>query len=392
MLQRSFQYMKGTLRIAVLGPYPERFLNLCASERIDVWSLTPVEPGRFDATIYSSDFVRIHAFSARTGCRAKILKKNGVYFTSKRVKKRYGLLAGALAFFIMCVSFSNFVWTFEVTGCETISPSRVLAALEAEGIAPGVRADKIHPEQLRNRILLQLDELSWLTVTVQGSHAVVDVRERIEKPEIIPLNEPCDVVASQSGLVTMMLAKEGQPMKKKGDLVIKGDLLISHSVPVTNTEEVRTVHAMGEVYARVWRTVSAVTPLSVNEKRYTDRSFERWGIIFGTNRINFSINSGNLYEKYDKIINRYELRVGETVLPIALVRETYKEYECVQGTLDQERVTLCGETVANTMIDELSRGAKTTLLSCDTTVDNGVLVTKMIKECTIQIGETVPLG
>ncbi len=392
MLQRSFQYMKGTLRIAVLGPYPERFLNLCAGNGIPIWSLTPVEPGRFDATIYKSDFVRIHTFSARSGCRAKILKKKGAYFTAKKASKRYGLIAGALAFLIMCVAFSNYVWTFEVTGCEKVSPSRVLAALEAQGIAPGVRADKIHPEELRNRVLLELDELLWLTVTVQGSHAVVDVRERIEKPKIIPLTEPCDVVASQTGLVTMVIARQGQPLKQKGDLVMKGDVLISHSVPVTYSEEMRTVHAMGDVYARVWRTVSAVTPLSVREKRYTGRTSTRWAIIFGTSRINFSINSGNLYEECDKIVDRYDFKVGKTVFPVTLYKETYIEFESVEGTLDESQVAVCSGEVANAVLDGASKGTKTTLLSCETNVSNNVFVTKMTKECTMQIGETVPLG
>ena len=37
-------------------------------------------------------------------------------------------------FLLMCFSFSNYVWTFEVTGNETVSTARILSALEEEGI------------------------------------------------------------------------------------------------------------------------------------------------------------------------------------------------------------------------------------------------------------------
>ncbi len=391
MLQKSYQFVRGTLRIEVTGSYPERFLNVCSRSGIPFWDLEPVDVGKFRVNVYASDFSYLHRFAAKCKCRARILEKKGLRFTARRARPRSALLAGAVLFFLLYVSFSNFIWTFEVTGCETVSPVRVLSVLRQEGVYPGVLASDVHPEALRNRALLKLQELSWLTVTVQGTHAVVDVRERIEKPTLVDPKLPCDVVATESGLVESVIARAGQPVKKQYDLVEAGDILISHSVPITYSEESRTVHARGEVYARVWHTVKTATPLSVVQKHSTGKETQRWSLILGTNRINFFINSGNPYQECDKIINRYDLTLGSLRLPVSLQRETYREYEIAVGVTDMDTAKAVSEDAALTLLSDLS-GRESEPLSKDASTENGVLYTTVTTESIVQIGKSVPVA
>ena len=388
MLRKSYNYIRGTVRIHVTGSYPERLLNLCSRNGIAFWNLVPGTIGEFTVTIYAEDFIRLHRFAAKCRCKAKILRKDGARFTARKLRRRYALLLGTVLLFVLCFSFSNYVWTFEVTGNETVSADRILAALAREGIVPGVRADAVHPENIRNHVLLDLDELVWLTVTVQGTHAVVDVRERIPQPAIIPEDILCDVVASEDGLVTQVIARAGYPTIKKNELARKGDILISHSVPVRNTELTQTVHAYGDVYARVWRTAKAVTPLCVRQKHYTGRFLQKWALIFGSERINISRNCGNPYMECDKIIDRYEMTVGSLSLPVCLVRETYVEYESSAGQIDAETASACGLETARLLLAERTDDGNLTELSADTETNGSVVSVSVTAECTVSIGET----
>ena len=387
MLRKSFDYCKGTVRIDVFGSYPERLLNLCSRNGIVFWDLVPLDLGHFTVTIYAEDFIRLHRFAAKCRCKAKILQKSGIRYTARRFRKRYALLVGAAAFILVCFSFANYVWTIEVTGNETVSDQRILAALADEGVVPGVKADTIHPEMLRNRLLPVLDELSWITVTVQGTHAVVDVRERIQKPKIVPEDIPCDIVAAESGLVTMVMARAGYPLVKKGELVNAGDVLVSHCVPVRNTDRTQIVHAFGEVYARVWRTAKAVTPLSVGEKHYTGRQTEKWAVIFGSRRINISLNSSNSGMECDKIIDRYELTIGTMRFPVYLQRETYREYEISAAFLSEEEAAVCGLDAARSLLKTKAGNAQLTELSAAAEIENGVMIAAVTGESTVSIGE-----
>jgi len=215
---------------------------------------------------------------------------------------------------------------------------------------------------------------------------VVDVRERHVKPEIVQKDIPCDIVAKESGLITSLIAREGQPVVKKDELVEKGDVLISHSIPITYSENSRHVHASGEVYARVWRTVRTATPLNVLKKHYTGRVRENWSLIFGTKRINILLNSSNLHTECDKIKEQYYLQIGSVQLPVCFVREICSEYESERCVLAQESAAACSVDAANRLLADLQQGSAVRNLRTDSVVENGVLVTTVTNESVIQIG------
>ena len=81
--------------------------------------------------------------------------------------------------------------------------------------------------QAKRDILLKVDEIGWLSVNIIGSHANVEVKEKIEKPELEDNPSPCNIKASADGVITKITAGEGMSQVKKGSGVAKGDLLIS---------------------------------------------------------------------------------------------------------------------------------------------------------------------
>lgn len=106
-----------------------------------------------------------------------------------KYKKRYGIFIGA-AVFVLAVFFSKyFIWDFEVRGNENISDDAILAGLEELGCTYGSFIPGIDFEMLANDFLLESDDISWISVNMRSSLAVVEVLERKKGEPAVQNNE-----------------------------------------------------------------------------------------------------------------------------------------------------------------------------------------------------------
>ena len=55
MLKRLVNALRGSARLEVAGPFPERFLNLCAQGGIQFWGVAWLEPTRLRLTVARRD-------------------------------------------------------------------------------------------------------------------------------------------------------------------------------------------------------------------------------------------------------------------------------------------------------------------------------------------------
>jgi hypothetical protein len=90
----------------------------------------------------------------------------------------------------------------------------------------GALKSRIIPEDISFEAQKMLPELLWSSVNIKGSHVEIVVKERTEAPEF-PDTAPCNIVASEDGEIVSIQANIGEPQVQAGDLVLKGDLLIS---------------------------------------------------------------------------------------------------------------------------------------------------------------------
>ena len=179
-----------------------------------------------------------------------------------------------------------------------------------------------------------------------------------------------------------------------------GDVLISGTVTHTRAgepEEIvssRETRAMGQVWARTWRTLSASAPLTAEGKSYTGRTAARFSLRLGTLRWNFYRNAGISYEEYDKITTSSPLVLpGGLELPAALVREEYAEYEPVMLELDGEAEQARLKEALTAELEELiGPGGEVLSASFSSELTDGVLTVTLRAECEEQIGRTVERG
>ncbi|MDR3207313.1 MAG: sporulation protein YqfD [Oscillospiraceae bacterium] len=390
-MQQTVNFLRGSVEVDIEGAFPERFLNICAQNGIEFWGLRRLDDTHLRVRVHPSGWRAMPPFALKAQCRVSLVKQRGVPFFLWRYRRRHGFILGFLLTLGVLYGLSQFVWEFEVVGNELVSSETILRHLAEIGVKPGIYGPSIDIATIKNEMMLHIDELSWLTVNRQGSLATVEVRERIPKPEILPADQPCNIVAAKDGLILRVDARTGSAQVKAGETVTKGQLIVSGVVD-SNLVGTRFLHAQADVYARTWYDLSAKMPLRVAAKTYTGRSYTRRILIVAGYRMNFSILGFPSFEKCDKIVKTATLGLpfGAT-LPVSLVTETYTEYKPAAASISQA-------SAAEALKASLTRRLSALLdegevLAADVTAveSNGVLLVSLKAECREQIALTIPL-
>lgn len=383
--------LQGQVWIQVEASFPERVLNLCGARGWAFWDLAWKDDGGFTCRMSRRDFRALRASADVLNCRLTVIRKEGAPYFLLRFRRRYVLLAGlaVCALTMLCGSF--FIWDFQVQGNQTVPEERILRALEENDVRIGTFAFSVDPERLRNHILLDIPELSWLTVNVSGCRAVVEVRERKMPPERVDQRTPTNVVARRAGLVLEVQGLGGVNCVLPGTSVEEGQLLIS-GVEDTDTVGARILAGRGTVIARTWHHLTTEIPLTQRKPTETGRKKTGWSVVFGTHRVKFFRNSSIEGAEYDKITTRHPCTFLGLRLPVTIVSETYRFYDAPETAVDEKAAEEQGEAV---LTDELHRqvDAYGTVVStlCTSKRRGGVLWVTLAAECREDISRTVPI-
>ena len=127
-----------------------------------------------------------------------------------------------------------------------------------------------------NEALISLPELSFMAINIYGTRVVVQVEEADPQPELLDQSTPADIVATADGIIEDIQTSAGQAQFVDGDIVAKGEVLISGTIPLYQQNPEKpyagdlVVHATGTVTARTWRTLEERLPLTVPTKVYEE--------------------------------------------------------------------------------------------------------------------------
>ena len=122
---------------------------------------------------------------------------------------------------------SNFIWNIDITGNTEISKEEILKTLSENGLDIGISKRKINITDISNRVRLNRDDIAWIGISIQGTNAIVEIKETSKAPEIIKEDEFCNIVSNKSGMITKINVQNGTAVAKVGDIVREGDLLVN---------------------------------------------------------------------------------------------------------------------------------------------------------------------
>lgn len=253
-LLRFFRFLTGYIEFEGKGGFPERFLNLCALNGLNVWDARCIG-NTFSAKTNISCYKKIRPCAKRSGISFRATKKHGLPFLIKPYIQRKGLLAGAVLSLILISVLSSCVWTIEVTGNEKFTQSQILQIAHQYGIKQGSFRNNIDAKAIRESIKSSVDGINWFSVNIDNTAVTLEVLESTGSNNILDLTTPCNIVSSVDGELLKLEVYTGQAALKTGNAVTAGDLLISGVVERADGSS-DFVHARGNAVVRTKKEIS----------------------------------------------------------------------------------------------------------------------------------------
>ncbi len=325
--------LRGYVKIKIAGFSAERFMNMASFRGVSFWDIS-YERTSVTMKAAGNQLDILQACAEKTGCSLQVLYEGGLPIFLRRLKKRQAWTVGLLCFAVGLYILSSFLWTVQVEGTERLSEEELLSACEKMGMKPGAWKGNIDTEKVTKGLLAQFSDISWVSVGIDGTDAVIRLAETIEQPKIVDKETPCDIVAAQDGIIVQVTAERGTPLVQTGDVVRKGDVLISSELLIgLEGEEQRTEYtaAEGAVTARIWQRLSEELPLQYTETQYSDVEQENHSILFSEKELDIIHPNGE--EEWEKVLLwERPLALGDFKLPFGLKKEIWKACEIVEKT------------------------------------------------------------
>lgn len=397
-MRHLMNFLRGMVCVRSTGLFPERMVNLCAQAGIDFWAMEWLDEHTVRFTTRRHTLGLLEEMAVRAGCQVERESSRGLPDFLGRFRRRYAFLAG-LAFALCAVSFlSRFVLTVEVSGNERVPSAVILSQLRRLGVRPGAYGPSLDRKQLAQEALVELKDLSWMAINLHGTRVEVIVREAIKEPERIDETGWFDIVAQADGIVTHIEPEQGDALVGDGDVVARGDVLISGTVtlepPLYSDLPTRyyQTHARGRVWARTWRTLTAAIPAETETKEYTGAEKSVWSVnIFGR-RMKIFGNTGISWPMYDKMTTvRPAVLPGGRELPFSLHRETYREYLPRTAEVDREAArALLEERLQEQLAALIGEDGEVESVRSSARISGGRLEVTLTAQCLEEIGEERP--
>jgi similar to stage IV sporulation protein len=386
-------FLRGNVTLRISGPFPERFLNICGANGVSFWHVRWESGEELTLRIPRSKLHRAQSLGKKALCQVEAEEFRGIPDFLLRFRRRYGFLLGLFLALVAVGLLSQVVLVVDVSGNETVPTQTIVEELENAGLKIGSFGPWITARDIAHRVLLQESRLSYMAVNLHGIRAEVIVRESIQKPDIVDTETPSDLVAGTDGLVTRVEIWSGVSQVEVGDVVAKGDLLVSGHKSYDNPDTGETfyekdVASLGKIWARTWKTLSASVPLSRAEKVYTGECTNQYRLNLWGHTLKFYENSSISYERYDKITTMKQLTLpGGIALPLTWETDTCSAYETQTVPVDRSSAQAeLEQRLTQRLQDSLGEEDSITNLEFQAEEENGWLTVTLQAECCQQIG------
>lgn len=393
MLAEFLKFCGGTVRLRVRTNYPERFLNLCSLHQVWLYEADRADIDVLFVTIRLKDLKTVRGFVRKAHGRIRIVRRKGLPFWLGRTRRRYGLWGGALFFLVMLYLLFTRIWAVDVVAPPGISQREIVEELSGLGLRCGVAADSLDIKAIQREMMMRREDLAFLAVNLHGNQAKIQVELRRPKPEILDEDQITSVVAAKTGIITKMEVRGGTAVKKVGETVMKGEMLIDAlTQPVKEESQPFLSHAFGQVEARTWERLCSVRCLTGEKKGEIEKICKRFALVVGKKRINLYFDSGTDLGSCDKITKEKKIVLGDGyILPVYLVEQQWIPYTPEPVTLEAASLQSELEENARQEVQNRIQGEIVTI-SHSLSAEKDLAVLDTVSECREQIGEVVADG
>lgn len=379
-------FLTGYVRISFKGSKAKEFINMCHDEGISFKRMS-VMLGSYFADVSASQIRQVLNISAKCEMDTKLQGRYGLFMKLWIYKRRIAFFAAFALGILMIYANSLFVSEIKITGNNYMTDAQLLTLLEKSGLECGTFIPGADTRRICHEVMTDCNTLSWIGVEISGTTAIVDVREKISRPEGFDADAPCNVVASGEGVITEAVSQTGKCVVKEGDYVRKGELLISGVYDSNEYAPVRFVHASGRVRARTEYRIDGVFSdtyiqysLTEPKTKYSLRLFDN-EFVFGSKIRDNYVN----VESTEKIFQIF----GKKYSSLGFTKSKYCEIISTECILEKSELELKAKEVLTARLElQLPDGAEIAdTVSNVVWNDDGTVYVELIYKCIEDICE-----
>ncbi len=389
-MNRFIRYIFGYTCLEIVCADMGQFITSCAKAGLDISDINRIDGITLRLCICDRHLQELMDIAQRHGAICEIVYKKGLLYKLSFFKSRKFFVVGFLLFLLCIFANASFVSEISVMGNETVTEDEILDLLDDYGFKKGVLIYNLDKKRIQQDVMRDYDKFAWLWIHIEGNKATVTVKERTPKPNMVSADDYSNCIASTDGVILEIMPRTGRQIVKAGDVVKKGDLLIS-GISETKTGEIRYVHADGIVTAKTWYTAQGEYSHTRTDRHLTGRTKNLYNLDIG----GYSMPVGRdeiEFEKYDVIDTK-------KVCPFLNLSFTI----CTYYEIIEENVTIDDSEVVSSAKDVLCKQLEDDLSSNESlTVDNisaewitnsrGNIEVRVTFECTEDIALYQPLS
>ena len=394
LIVNLWNYIRGYVIILIEGYFAEKFINICVHRQIYLWDLNKLNNNQIQLKISIKGFKSLRPIAKRTKCRVHIISKKGLPIVLSKYKKRKFFILGALVFILLLNFLTSFIWVIDVTGNEKIEKQIILESVYSSGIRPGIMKHTIDTDSVMEKLMMDISELAWIGIRIKGTTVKVEIVERVIPPTLVPVDEPCNIVAVRDGIIKSIIAKTGSDAVKPGATVKKGQILISGEVKAKAEQTPsKFVHAMGTVKARTWYEMRVAVETEIQNIERTGNVKGIYSISLFNKRYYFN-NKTIPFNSFEFVETKKTLKISnDLILPFQLIIDKYYENTISQYTIDKDEARKnAAEKAYDKVKEQIPDTAEIVKDSIRYIPDGENEIAEVIIECLEDIGITERIG
>lgn len=267
------------IRLQIVGLNFSKFLDDAKKQNCTIYQWVKTDGKTNELSLAVSDYKKLLKARSFRSFTVHVKKQTGFYFFIKNLKAEIGLISGIATAMILFVFLSLFTFHINITGNEFISNADIVQALSDHGVKIG-KINNATNEEMESYLKQEFEDISLVSVIKQGTNIVISVKEK-EKLDL----QVTGLYADTNMFIESIIVSQGTAMVQKGDMVLKGALLVAPYQKNNKGEKidcspVATITCQAWYVGQVEYETKEIKQVKTGKKTITQSSFSLFGKTF----------------------------------------------------------------------------------------------------------------